>query len=344
MLTEAAERIRDSLARCWQEALGRDGFRLAEAVPFYLREMEINRRVDVVRNKTILDRHLVPFFGDLRLRQITREQGYAYIEHRRKEGAADGTIKREWNVLRALLNCAVNHDCLDKNRLKAIQLPQGNKRERTLSPEEWVRLHCSLAKVRPGRDYWAAFDALRVMDVGLNIGLRLEKLLAIEGRDIVQTPEGWVLRISKARSPTKRNPEVIPLNAQALWMLGYHLDDLGAGGWPPGRVFSRWKGEGSFKHLWRRIVKRAGIEDLHFHDMRHTFSTMLQNLRVSEETRDLLFGGRRGHTAYYSHGGRSQMREAVNKLAEAWQVVALLVPRDRIELSTPAFSGLCSAN
>src|SRR5207245_11808648 len=81
MLTEAAERIRDALARCWQEALGRDGFRLAEAVPFYLREMEINRRVDVVRNKTILDRHLVPFFGELPLREVTREQGCAYIEH-----------------------------------------------------------------------------------------------------------------------------------------------------------------------------------------------------------------------------------------------------------------------
>jgi len=319
----------------------RGGMTLTECVPLYLREMEINRRVDVGHNQMILGRHLVPFLGEFKLRQITREQGYAFIEYRRKQGAADGTIKREWNVLRALLNCAVNHDYLDKNRLKGIQLPQGNKRERMLNPEWWGTLVWSVEERRKGRDYWAAREALLVAEVAVNTGLRQAKVLAIEGRDIVHTAEGWSLKVGKARSLTKGNPELIPLNDQALYALGYKYE---AGEWPEGRIFSRWKGPGSFKHLWIRMVREAGLEDFHFHDLRHTFTTMLQNLGVSEEIRALLLGHRRGTTADYSHGGKHLMREAVNKLADAWTCVAQMVPRDRIELSTPAFSGLCSAN
>ena len=96
------------------------------------------------------------------------------------------------------------------------------------------------------------------------------------------------------------------------------------------------------------MLKRAGIVDLHFQDLRANFSTRLMNLDVSCEIRAILLGHRlKGATFEYSHGGKDQLREAVERLVSrdgGRNQLKALVPRDRIELSTPAFSGLCSAN
>jgi len=34
-------------------------------------------------------------------------------------------------------------------------------------------------------------------------------------------------------------------------------------------VFWNWKDANSFEHAWQRVTKRAAIEGLHFHDLRH---------------------------------------------------------------------------
>jgi hypothetical protein len=108
------------------------------------------------------------------------------------------------------------------------------------------------------------------------------------------------------------------------------------------------------------MVKQAGVVDLHFHDLRHTFATRLQDQKVPYEIRQILLGHRmKGTTFDYSHGGKKLLRNAVKAVMQVPLVAPFarlafqgatsklmmdMVPRDRIELSTPAFSGLCSAN
>jgi len=80
-----------------------------------------------------------------------------------------------------------------------------------------------------------------------------------------------------------------------------------------GRMFRRWNAA-AFCTLWRRLASDAKVTDLHFHDLRHTFATWLQNLGVPLEVRATLLGHRlRGSgtdqlggevmTSQYSHGG-----------------------------------------
>ncbi|WP_173051410.1 tyrosine-type recombinase/integrase [Nitrospira sp. KM1] len=60
----------------------------------------------------------------------------------------------------------------------------------------------------------------------------------------------------------------------------------------------------AFRKYWARVCKLAKIQDLHFHDLRHTFTTRLQSLGVDYEVRQTLLGHRMpGMTATYSHGG-----------------------------------------
>ncbi len=133
-----------------------------------------------------------------------------------------------------------------------------------------------------------------------------------------------------------------------------------------GRIFSTWNDRSSVTSAWRRAIQKTSIHDLKFHDLRHSFVTRLQNFGVDYEVRQWLADHKmKGSTQGYSHGGPgwdAKLRDAVEKLnvsyglsygdsipegrgeGEVTKGLNLLVPRDRIELSTPAFSGLCSAN
>ena len=121
-----------------------------------------------------------------------------------------------------------------------------------------------------------------------------------------------------------------------------------------------------------RTCERAGVHDLHFHDLRHTFTTWLTQCGVDYAVIQTLKGEPLpGSAKYYIHNWNARLRDAVTRLETFTKAVLNgendvqvpviatwvpavqnvnpltmrnVVPRDRIELSTPAFSGLCSAN
>jgi len=76
------------------------------------------------------------------------------------------------------------------------------------------------------------------------------------------------------------------------------------------------------------LTIEAKVQGLHFHDLRHSFTTWLQNLGVPLEVRAALLGhrlrstgsdvlGGEAMTSRYSHGGfgwNQQLREAVTRL------------------------------
>ena len=111
----------------------------------------------------------------------------------------------------------------------------------------------------------------------------------------------------------------MPLNPSARWALRNPLPSIA-----DGRVFRRWDDVRAFKKYWRRVCELAKIQDLRFHDLRHTFTTRLQGLGVDYEVRQALLGHRMpGMTATYSHGGPAwddKLRQAVNQLHQAFKM------------------------
>lgn len=111
----------------------------------------------------------------------------------------------------------------------------------------------------------------------------------------------------------------LPLNASALWAFRDPLSAL-----HDGRVFRRWDDIRAFKKYWARACELAKIQDLHFHDLRHTFTTRLQGLGVDYEVRQALLGPRMpGMTATYSHSGPEwdqKLRETVVRLDQAFNL------------------------
>ena len=107
------------------------------------------------------------------------------------------------------------------------------------------------------------------------------------------------------------------------------------------KTFRRWNA-GAFGTFWRRLTIEAKVQGLHFHDLRHSFTTWLQNLGVPLEVRAALLGhrlrstgsdvlGGEAMTNRYSHGGfgwNQQLREAVTRLHIALLSYGLSDERD----------------
>ena len=288
---------------------------LRDLVPLFWQSFDVKNRVDRVRPKGILDNHIVPIFGERPLVSLTPKEGLDYIIKRQLANASAGTIRREWQVLMRLLNLAVRYDWLDKNRLKAVELPDANRRTRVATAPELEGIRQLRDRVMPEvlQELW------RVIVAELNTGLRESKLLAVQRSWIREEADGWWLVLPPSQSRLKGTPSRIPLNASALWALRDPLPSIS-----DGRVFRRWNEVRAFKKYWARICGLAKIQDLHFHDLRHTFATRLQGLGADYEVRQALLGHRMpGMTASYSHGGPAwdhKLREAVTTLDTAFKM------------------------
>ena len=330
----------------------------------YLQYLKAKRPQTDGRNETILSRHLLPHFGTKQLAEIRLEDGLAYLEKRRAEftgspenrrSIAAGTIERECAVLVAVLNLAVDMDRLDKNRLKRLPVPEYAKRERII--EGW-----ELLKIREA----ASPNVWRLIMAALQLGLRQAKLIEVHEEWLMQRGDGWWMAPSPGQTRIKGVPKIIPLNSLAYQALLGGMPRFG------GRFFSQWKDGNSFKHNWIRTCERAGVHDLHFHDLRHTFSTWLTRCGVDYAVIQTLKGEPLpGSAKYYIHNWDERLRDAVTRLEVFTEMIlsgkeevqvplsatpvppsyveqsvssGKMVPRDRIELSTPAFSGLCSTN
>ncbi len=335
-----------------------------EFIPTYLQYLRAKRPENDGRNETIIALHLLPHFGAERLVDIRLEDGLAYLEKRRtdrtgpvdnRHSVALGTIERECSVLMAVLNLAVDMDLLVKNRLKRLPVPGYVKRERVLEPWELLKLRES-----------ASASVWRLVMAALQTGLRENKLIETHEEWLMKRGDGYWMAPAPGKTRIKGVPKIVPLNGLAYEAFFGGVPRIG------GRFFGQWKDANSLKHNWARTCERAGIHDLHFHDLRHTCSTWLTQCGVDYAVIQTLKGEPLpGSAKYYIHNWDSRLRDAVSRLEDftlqvlsgkkvaevpltATQVppsyleqslsARKMVPRDRIELSTPAFSGLCSTN
>jgi hypothetical protein len=152
---------------------------------------------------------------------------------------------------------------------------------------------------------------------------------------IREEADGWWLVLPPSHSRLKGTPARLPLNPSALWAFHDPLPSIA-----DGRVFRRWDDVRAFKKYWSRVCELAKIQDLHFHDLRHSFATRLQGLGVDYEVRQALLGHRMpGITATYSHGGPAwdqKLREAVMKLDSAFNMAyGLAYEKKAVAVGTP---------
>jgi len=247
-----------------------------------------------------IEAHMKPFFGDLELHNVTPLLIEKYRAKRLKKGVSKSTVNREASIMKKMFNLAIDWNVAEENPVQKVKLfsEKDTMKERILTEKEeavlLARSSCYLKSI---------------LITALNTGMRRGEILNLKWSQV--NMEKRCLRVEQTKSGKNR---MIPIN-------GYLYRELLKVKSLNGKseyVFPNPKTGRPFtevKKSFKNACKRAGIHDLRFHDLRHTFATRLIESGVDLITvRDLL-----GHfsvrvTQRYTHSNQNQKKEAVELL------------------------------
>ncbi|MGE0082526.1 MAG: site-specific integrase [Thiohalomonadaceae bacterium] len=204
-----------------------------------------------------------------------RPADFAAWRDLRLKSVAPATVVRELGMLQQVITHAMREweIVLPANPVKLVKRPKvANARARRLqladpgageeaeSEEERLLAACSYDPRPEGgcRVKW-----LRpIVELAIETAMRRGELLALEWRHI--DLESRVAFLPDTKNGHSRH---VPLSPKAVAILEAWSRDR------EGRVFDIT--ENAFKLAWQRAVKRAGLPDLHFHDLRHEAASRL---------------------------------------------------------------------
>lgn len=253
-IRKEAQEYHDTLrAEIWRQGTlkERPSYRWDEAVLRWLDEKDHKASIDDDRNHLgWLSRYL----KGKKLNEIDRTVIDGLAKKRKAEGVSNATVNRMLAVLRSLLRAACAWDWLDKAPVIKL-LPEAKRRIRWLTQEEASRLLKELPKHQADIARFALLTGLRQRNV---LDLAWSQIDMARGVAWIHSDQ------AKARKPIG-----VPLNPEARDILREQL------GRHPEFVFT-YEGHriGQVNTgAWKKALKRAGISDFRWHDLRHTWAS-----------------------------------------------------------------------
>lgn len=241
--------------RSWQEAV--------------VRYLELKRTLRSFTDVQRICRHLDPYLGTMSLNQINGDVIWGIVQGELKKGNKPATVNRYLATVRNLLRMARDEWQWIDNFPKIRLLPGEVERDRWLTREEAERL------IRCCAPHLAA-----PVRFALATGCRAGEITGLEWNRVdLQRRNAWLNRTKNG------TPRGVPLNEDAIAVLkeqiGKHL-----------RYCFTYEGQPMRADVtntaWHSALKRAGIEDFRFHDLRHTWASWHRQAGTScDELKDL---------------------------------------------------------
>jgi integrase len=167
---------------------------------------------------------------------------------------SNATVNRMLAVLRGILNRAVKEwEWIDKSPHIRL-LPEPTRRVRWLTLDEATAVLAELP-----------VHLADMMQFTLSTGLRESNVTGLEGSQIDRQKQCAWIHADQAKS---NKSIAVPLNAEAMATIRRQI------GKNETFVFT-YKNEPVTRannHAWHKALKRAGIEDFRWHDLRHTWA------------------------------------------------------------------------
>jgi len=265
-----------------------------QTVAQYLNEwLKVHKQVirprSYERYEAIIRLHLVPMLGKLPLQKLTGQHLQQLYTEKLESGLSSTTVSAIHSMLHTALDDAIKLGILTRNVCEAVSPPRKvHKEMKPLTPEQ-VRQLLEVAKGHPQ-------EALFIL--ALATGMRRGELLGLKWQDIHF--EKGVLQVQRAltRMPTglgyketepktRKSRRSIVLTAFAMEALKKHqakqleMKIAAGNAWEEhDYVFCTAAG----KHLHpghdvleelKKLLKKAALPDVRFHDLRHSTATLL---------------------------------------------------------------------
>jgi len=225
--------------------------------------------------------HIEPFFGDRRAGQIGRREIEAFVAAKRTEGRATKSILNYLGFLHSIFAFAERRGLVGTNPVRQIDKP------RVVDSDPEVRF---LDDAQLERLVEAVPDDLRgsteapLYLTGAMTGLRQGELIALRWRDVDFAAGRIRVRRSFVRGQfgapkSRRSTRSVPMARRVALELERLLERSRYSG-DDDLVFAHPQAGGPLdrSRLLKRFkaaAGRAGIEEVRFHDLRHTFGTRM---------------------------------------------------------------------
>jgi site-specific recombinase XerD len=265
----------------------------------YLKHIEAQCSENTARTyKLLLVNRILPALGNSVLSRLNAGAVQKYSDERLAQSSAS-TVMQELQILSGLFREAMRRELVEKNPIALVTKPR--------IENQIVRY---LSEAEEGRLMERALEPLRsAILVAIHSGLREEEQAALEWAD-VRSEEG-ILVIRRTKSKRDR---VVPINETLAGVLE------GVPRFSKSKyVFTNPDTEDRYyrfnNHPWRKLLVKANVANLRWHDLRHTFGSRLaQSGRSILEIKELM-----GHrditvTMRYAHLAPNNLRDAVKAL------------------------------
>jgi len=245
----------------------------------------------------IVNKHILPKLGSVKLNQITPQAVNALYAEKRKAGLSNRTIQIIHNTLHRAIENAVKTGMIARNPVNMVERPKVIRKEITTLSETDVHLILDRAR---DTEHFALYYTY------LFTGARRGELLALKWQDVdlllCKISVGKSLTYIKSAPKGKRLCESTPKTAKsrryisitpsnAIVLREYHdkqnkrrqglgLPLLSDSDY----VFGNFDGTpyvpGSITNAWTKLVNKCGLPGRRLHDCRHTYATLLLKKNV----------------------------------------------------------------
>ena len=283
------------------------GPKLAEVAERYMREHVVVRCKPTTAGgyRYVLDKLLLPEFGSTPLGAIGREQ-VASLHYRLHK--TPPMANRVVGLLSRLFNMAEAWGVAPEggNPCRFVKKYSSRSCERFLSEQEFRRLGRVLGEMESeGKVSGSGVAALRLL---MLTGCRRNEILTLRWEDVdleageIRLPDAKTGARSVALSPAARKVlSALPRKENNPWVIagpeaGRHLSNLNS--------------------PWLVVRKRAGLEDVRIHDLRHSFASRALALGENLTMIGKLLGHRQVQTtARYAHLARESVKTSAARVA-----------------------------
>ena len=245
---------------------------------------------------------LLPAFGTVPLDRIRRRDVNQWFD--RYSAMAPGGANRVLDVLCQIMNHAKIHGYVASSPASGIRRNPGRKFDRFLSREEMVRMHEELDRAvaeRPSRASRA--DIIRLLAC---TGCRHGEIRTLKWQEVGTD----TLNLGDSKTGLR----TVYLNSRARKLVERQLRS-GPYVFPCPDDPMRPMAESSSLRVWYLVRRRAGLEDVRLHDLRHSFASHAVMRGVPLPTVAKLLGHRQvSMTLHYAHVADRDVEAAAERI------------------------------
>ena len=251
----------------------------------------------LAQERSYFKRHLLPAFGATPMAQISKAQILHWVRSMRLAGYKPGTVNRALNLFKATMSKAFEWEIagMERNPAHGVKnLPDHARKERFLTPHEAGDL---IAALRLSENQML-FPFIGFL---LLTGARKSEAAWMRWGDVRMESGAWTIPLSKSGKPRH-----VPLSGGAIRMMHDAREIIARSQLRRSvYVFPNPKTGKPFRdvyHGWDAARRRAGLQDVRLHDLRHSYASALVNAgRSIYEVQKLLGHADVRTTERYAH-------------------------------------------